>query len=378
MVLITTREALVAKAFGARQHDLDAMTDQQALALISGRLGRELDKQEQESASTLAKTVGYLPLALELAATQVADGVTWSLLIDDLTREIANLKHLKSLESPGVEYITDESTHKRMSLDGSFNLSLRRLPHDTYIPFAWLGVLPEDVSITPHMAANLWSVDISTARTTLRLLRDKALLMPGVPLSDGTNTYRLHDLVHVLAKRVLTTAPDTDKLRDLPGIGLTMIDAHRTLLKRYQVRTQNGLWHTVNDDTYIANHLTWHMEHSGNNEMLHSLLKEETAAFRNGWYHAREELGQIAGYMSDVGRAWRLTETAHEDVAFPIAVGLQCRYALITASINSLASNLLPRFLAALVEKRVWPITQGLAYARHVPDQLHRAKRSLS
>ena len=78
--------------------------------------------------------------------------------------------------------------------------------------------------------------------------------------------------------------------------------------------------------------------------------------------------------MSDVGRAWRLTETAHEDVAFPIAVGLQCRYALITASINSLASNLLPRFLAALVEKRVWPITQGLAYARHVPDQLHRAE----
>ena len=199
--------------------------------------------------------------------------------------------------------------------------------------------------------------------------------MPGVPLPDGTNTYRLHDLVHDLATRVLTAAPDPDNHRDSPGIGLTMIDAHKIVLKRYQVRTRNGLWHTVNDDTYIANHLTWHMEHCGDKQTLHSLLKEETAAFRNGWYHVREELGQVAGFMSDVGRAWRLTETAYEDAAFPFAVGLQCRYALVTASINSLARNLLPRFLAALVDRGIWPISQALAYARQVPDYLQRRKR---
>ena len=90
----------------------------------------------------------------------------------------------------------------------------------------------------------------------------------------------------------------------MPGLGLTLREAHGRLLERYRARTQGGLWHTLPDDGYIHAHLTWHLEQAGAPEGLHGLLREETAEGRNGWYEARERLGQVAGYLADLARAW--------------------------------------------------------------------------
>ena len=57
-----------------------------------------------------------------------------------------------------------------------------------------------------------------------------------------------------------------------------------------------------------------------------------------------------------------------------LAIGLQCRYALILASLNSLADNLPPNLIAALVEKGYWQPEQGLAYVQQVQKDNERAE----
>ena len=75
---MTTRDANLARKLGARLYDLDVLTPAQALALFQARLG-ELGAG-LEAARDLAHELGYLPLALELAAAQVEGGVSWDVL----------------------------------------------------------------------------------------------------------------------------------------------------------------------------------------------------------------------------------------------------------------------------------------------------------
>ena len=77
-ILITTRDVnAIAQQVGARIYRLDVMTQEQSLDLLSVRLERTLEGMEREDALELAEAVGYLPLALELAAAQVARGTPW-------------------------------------------------------------------------------------------------------------------------------------------------------------------------------------------------------------------------------------------------------------------------------------------------------------
>lgn len=352
-VLLTTREALLARAVDATLYRLDVLTPPQARALLVGRLGRNLAPAEEGPAAELAVAVGYLPLALELAAAQVAEGIGWGELVSELRAEIGRLA---ALEFPGAAAEPDEATRKRLSLRASFQLSLGRLSATRRECFAWLGVLPEDAAITAGMTAVLWGTDERGARDILRLLADKALLTP-VPAGGCLPTYRLHDLLHDFAGMVLTTSPEQG------GLGRTLPVAHRELLDRYRARTVGGLWHTLPADGYIHTYLAWHLEQAGWVEELHALLREETAEGRNAWYEARERLGQTAGFLADARRAWRLVCT----------IGLGCRYALVQASLNSLAGNIPPALLAALVGKGIWTPIQGLAYARAMPEPAQRA-----
>ncbi len=116
-----------------------------------------------------------------------ASGVSWNQLLADLTREVAALETL-DLSTDTRER---EEVRKGYSLLASLNLSLRQL-------------------------------------------------LSGRTLADGTPTYRFHDLLHDMARRLLTsTAPESKDM--LPGLGLTLPVAHAQLLDRYWVKTENGL-----------------------------------------------------------------------------------------------------------------------------------------
>ncbi|MEH1838428.1 MAG: NB-ARC domain-containing protein, partial [Nostoc sp.] len=360
-VLVTTREGHIADALAASTYSLDIMKPDQAMELLTKKLRREITGTERHSAENLAKGVGYLPLALELAAAEVACGTTWNELLADIQQEVARLT---SFDRPEAEEITDEASLKRLSLTASLNLSVKRMPPEKQQHFSWLGVLPEDVNINKMMAATLWQMDKRDAAKMLQYLRNKALLLTGVPLADGMPTYRLHDLFHDLACNLLTAPSQPKRPGDLAGLGLNLADVHAGLLEKYRQKTQNGLWHTLLDDGYIHQYLVWHLEKAGQLEEIHTLLREESATGNNGWYEVREQLAQTGGYITDISRAWELAEANRTEST----LSLQCRYALITASMNSLAANLPANLLLALVKNKIWTPEQGLAYALQKPE----------
>ena len=108
--------------------------------------------------------------------------------------------------------------------------------------------------------------------------------------------------------------------------------------------------------------------------------EQTRARFENTWYTMHERVGDTLGYLNDVDRAWQLAERAYAGRQSSSAIGLQCRYALIVTSLCSLAGNIPPALLAALVEKGIWPGPQGLAYARQMqkPGLRSRALAALA
>jgi len=140
---------------------------------------------------------------------------------------------------------------------------------------------------------------------------------------------------------------------------------------------------------YGLHHLAAHLEAAGREDDLHHLMRlewsdhqgEQTRArFENTWYAVQERVGDTSGYLNDVDRAWQLAEKAYAGRQSSSAIGLQCRYALIVTSLCTLARNIPPALLAALVEKGIWPGLQGLAYARQIqePELRTRALAALA
>jgi hypothetical protein len=249
-ILVTTREAEVP---GAKRYDLEEMTPEQSFSLLTQKYPGGITHRDRQQAQALAQAVGNLPLALELAAAQLADGVTFTELLDDLQAEVARLE---ALDRPGAAL--SQKQRKNLSLLASLNLSLQRLSPDQQRQFAWLGILPEDVLMTNNAAAMVWEVSPKQAGTTLRFLRSRALLLAGAQQPGQPFTYRLHDLMHDMAKRLLTSPSTAD--HELSGLGLSLPEAHNIFLDRYRAKTQTGLWHTLPRDGYIQAHLTWHLE----------------------------------------------------------------------------------------------------------------------
>ncbi|MEM9009540.1 MAG: NB-ARC domain-containing protein, partial [Cyanobacteria bacterium P01_F01_bin.86] len=358
-LLITTRHT---KINGAMRYDLRVMTPQQSIELLSRYLRISLTSEEEEQATVFAEEVGHLPLALELAATQIMAGTTWDDLLEDFQNEVARLETL-NLDDDEVS-LSKEDSRKRRSLLASFSLTLKLLSPERLTQLAWLGVVPEDVTITRAMAATLWQVAPKPAGDILRDLKDKALLISQVSRPGQKPTYRIHDLVHDLARNLLTKNRYLDEFR---GLGLTVQAAHSKLLGHYRSQLKDKLWHTVPNDGYIHAHLAWHFEQAGQPELLHQLLKESTPEGRNGWYEACDQLGQTANFVTDIAKAWKWAECLYQ-TAPSLSLALQVRYALITTTLNSLAQNTPAELISIFVEKKFWPPAQGLAYVKQIQN----------
>jgi hypothetical protein len=373
--LITTRNVLVAQELaipGAAQFSVDALGQDQAIELLAGRLGRPIEGAQHPEALTVARLVGYLPLALELVAVQVDDGITWAELKTDLQGEVARLE---TLDVPGAREAIDDSQRKQLSLSASLNLSLRKLSDDDRRRFAWLGVLAEDATFTPDAAAVLWDVDPTEALYDLRSLQYRALVRKELTAnSSNARSYRVHDLMGDLARRVLTAPTQPTQPGASAGMGCTMSEGHAVLLRRYRRQVRDGPWHTLKNDGYIYGHLAWHLEKAGWESELHALLREETDDHRNAWHQVRETMAQTAGYADDVDRAWRMAERAAPllqtapTAQYAAALGNWVRYALITASINTLAKNIPPKLAAALLEHSAWSPARTLAHLRSLAN----------
>ena len=143
--------------------------------------------------------------------------------------------------------------------------------------------------------------------------------------------------------------------------------------------------------SYEVGHLAAHLEASGRAGDLHRLMElwwvTEPAALahrdvpvsaQNPWFAAHDRTGDLAGFASDVARAWRLAEAeAEEQIGrgeHAEAIGLEARYALSMASLRTLAANIPTSLVVRLVETGEWTLAHGLDQARIAPTAQRRAE----
>ena len=89
--------------------------------------------------------------------------------------------------------------------------------------------------------------------------------------------------------------------------------------------------------------------------LVRRVRETATVHAENVWYAAHERFGDTEGYMNDLDRAKRLVQTVDRSGTEPrqcnAHIGLEIRYSLMSASLNSLAQSIPPTLLAALVRK---------------------------
>jgi hypothetical protein len=369
-ILITTRIADIARLVGADLFNLDVMSPEQSLELLARRLNRGLDQRERENAGALAKTLGYLPLALQLAAAQIASGASWTEIQNDISCEVARLEKLK-VAGRLSEYGASSEQLKDYSLLASFNLSVRRLDDVSRLRFAWLGILAEDASFDPVICSTVWGTSANDAAETLAYLSDKALLYEVSTPREGRRQYRIHDLLHDTARILLTSSTTPDPVLDMECYGIPLKDGHQILLLNYLKTSKSpNIWHSIPDDGYSHSYMTWHIAKSSDPKQIHCLLSEDGVDGRNGWFGCRESRGQIANFVRDVAQAMELIRAP----SGPGETKVLWRYLLMLTSLNSLAERLPSYLITQLVEEKMWTAPQALAYIRRMSKAKEKAR----
>jgi hypothetical protein len=370
-VLVTTREARLA---GADYYDLDLMSEAEAIELLRKKLGDRWRVEELAEVKAFVRVLGYLPLALDLAVNQVRDGLSWGELRSEFEAERKSIvlgtghrsSALKLLDSSEAWELLDEDEQRKYSLQACFNLSLKRLSRERFEQFAWLGVLPEDVDLTGLVAAVLWDVPLVQAKKVLIDLRNRSFLTSGVESIKGELSYRVHDLMHDMARGAIES-PRSQELNQLGGLNLMLPVAHREFLERYRNKATERRWDKLPKDNYIHRHLTWHMMRANWNDEIHGLIAMSDEHGKNAWFEACSRLGQPAIFTEDVGLAWKLAEQSYEQKPTKSII-LQCRYALISATLMSITMNLSAETIAAFVKGDFWTIEQAWSFVEQMND----------
>jgi hypothetical protein len=203
-------------------------------------------------------------------------------------------------------------------------------------------------------------------------LNDLQQLLDEVESKDEETRYRLYhqSVADFLGKRQLLIRKKKSKNRYY----LPETEQHQRIVEYYHPNNQP--WSKVKleqqIDSYGRSHLAQHLVKGDRVEELHTLLALEKDE-KNAWFKVKDAEGDTAGFLADVELAWSQADAVfdREPTKF---IELQCRYALIISSVNSLASNIPPVLLEELVKQEIWSLSKAISYTRQIPDGEHRVK----
>ncbi|RSN24797.1 XRE family transcriptional regulator [Amycolatopsis sp. WAC 01416] len=185
LTLITSRQMLVGLE-GASRLNLDVLSEDDAVALLSTIVGPGRVTRERTAAIELAALCGRLPLALRIAGNRLASRPTWPLarLVDQLQDRSKRLTTL---------------TAGDLNVRSVFELSYRQLTPTAAKVFRRLAVVPAaDFSVGAAMT--LIEAEEDDAAIFLEELADASLLQT----SPENGRYQFHDLLRVFATERLT------------------------------------------------------------------------------------------------------------------------------------------------------------------------------
>src|SRR5947209_2565649 len=187
LVLVTSRSSLLGlvAAEGARLVSLDVLGPAEArelLARVAGQDGQERVGREPEAGTEVARLCGRLPLAVRIAAAELA--ARPHLSIAELARRLGDEQHrLGELATGDVE------------VRASFALSYQSLEPPAARMFRRLGLIVGP-TFARGVAAALMDVTPGEAERLLETLVDAHLL----EVSSVSGRYRFHDLLRLYAR----------------------------------------------------------------------------------------------------------------------------------------------------------------------------------
>jgi DNA-binding SARP family transcriptional activator len=192
LALITSRETLADLAGdGARRFTLGVLAPDDAQALLARILGAERVAAEPAATAELARLCAYLPLALRIAAANLAESET----IAGYCARLAEGNRLGALQVDG-----DETAAVR----AAFDLSYVALPLPAQRLFRLLGLVPGP-DLTLEAAAALADIGTDDADPLLDRLATAHLIDRSAP-----GRYAFHDLLRLYAAEHAHATPEPD------------------------------------------------------------------------------------------------------------------------------------------------------------------------
>jgi WD40 repeat protein len=275
-LLLTTRDADIGKAIGAKSHSLNLLTTKLSLQLVAKYAG--LSKNELPSeVDGIVKECAGLPLALAMigAMLQGEPNSRWADALNSLKN--ADLDKIR-IQFPDYPF---------PSLVAAIDASVTQLPEEIQRCYLDLAVFPDDTAIPDHALTVVWRREGSEARQIASQLVNKSLAV-----RDVSGRLGLHDL---LAAYVRIRAGDLFAL-------------HNRLLDEYEKQCSMG-WATGPDDEYFFEHLAFHLKEAERVTELTQLL----STFE--WLQRKLEITDVNALIADydcfsVEKGLRLVQSA--------------------------------------------------------------------
>jgi hypothetical protein len=352
-LLFTSRDAGLVAAAGAVECQLTVLSREASLRLLAQWCETEPQSLPSQAVE-IADECGDLPLAIAMVGAMLRG------------REGRWENVLHKLRSADLDKIARQfPNYPYPNLFRAIEVSVEALEDKVCQRYLDFAVFPESYPLPESALRTLWSsegLDEYDTQDLLDILLDRALIQ-----RDAQGSFTLHALQFDFIRK---------QTADLPAL-------HRHLLSVYRSRAHGVDWQDIEDDGYIHNRLTWHLEMAGMSEDIHALLAAETHDRQCAWWVARETRAHTAEFSFDVARAWRLADEAlaksDNKSDRSLILHRQTLYALIDSSLANLAANLPCELLVAALQEGVITAPQALTYARgwvaaliallpHLPD----------
>lgn len=187
---IVTSRGSMANLPGARQIRLDALSESESVALLTGVIGQSRVDAEPGAAESLARFAGRLPLAVRLIGGRLAARPTWPI------RHLVELLHD---EERRLDTLGSDETGVRASIASSvrfLEFSDRELDHRAARAIPLLSI-PDGADLLTVVAAHLLGIPYQQADAILERLVDLNLLESVAP-----DRYRFHDLIRTYGREL--------------------------------------------------------------------------------------------------------------------------------------------------------------------------------
>jgi hypothetical protein len=339
--IITTRNSIIARKINAYAVKLSEFSEDEALDLLTHWAGSTRQDINVQLNRKIVKKLKFLPLAIKLAGARLQD--------------IGPEKWLSEFDRLSDLDFGYKPKFPQESLVVCFKLSLTGLTDNLQKLFLSLAIFPPDTLIPMNPIFVLWNeaegIRSGDVEKIVSELHSNALL-EAVSDARGIHTVYMHDLVHMFAKEYL----DQKYLESL-----------RLLLSGYRKQQSGSGWHTVIDDGYLFDHLISHLLETDDMEDALALFNDQ------GWFNARLAHNgySYAAYIGDIDlvleklQEQNLERSRHGHKLERTALFM--KLVAIKTSLNSVAANYPPEFIARAYELGVWSPERTLSVIKQTP-----------